>query len=238
LRAARSFDDPDDRDFRRVRTSVLTQLVMGVGATVGVTVGASHAGAATALFGGVLVKWSAAVIVLGGLACTYVAVRSHDGSRFHATVATDATPVPASAWSELPSIASEEPSPIETIPAAPPPSAPAMTVGRARAASSAPVRRHRIAVDLEGEAQLLEEADAELRAGAPQAALARLAEHATKYPTGALSEERDGVRVIALCGAGQRAEARVEADRLLSASRKTSLATRIREACSFEPSAN
>jgi outer membrane protein assembly factor BamD (BamD/ComL family) len=80
----------------------------------------------------------------------------------------------------------------------------------------------------------LEDADAELRAGNPTLALARLSEHAAKYPTGALSEEREGIRAIALCRAGRAAEGRAAADRFLSSTRKASLAARVRTACNVE----
>jgi outer membrane protein assembly factor BamD (BamD/ComL family) len=87
------------------------------------------------------------------------------------------------------------------------------------------------ASDLEGEAHLLEQADADLRRGDAHAALARLAEHAAKYPTGALREEREGMRVVALCRSGRNAEGNAAADRFLTRSPRSGLATRIRAAC-------
>jgi hypothetical protein len=99
---------------------------------------------------------------------------------------------------------------------------------------AAPTHHRRTTADLEGEARLLEDADAELRAGNPKAALLRLADHAAKYPTGALSDEREGVRAISLCRAGRAVEGRAAADRFLSATRKTSLAARVRTACGID----
>jgi outer membrane protein assembly factor BamD (BamD/ComL family) len=85
--------------------------------------------------------------------------------------------------------------------------------------------------DLEGEARLLEQADADLRRGDAQAALARLAEHAAQYPSGALREEREGIRVVALCRAGREAEGKAAAERFLARSPRSTLAARIRAAC-------
>jgi outer membrane protein assembly factor BamD (BamD/ComL family) len=77
----------------------------------------------------------------------------------------------------------------------------------------------------------LEQADADLRQGDPNAALARLAEHASRYPGGALREEREGIRVVALCRAGREAEGKAAAERFLARSPRSALATRIRAAC-------
>jgi hypothetical protein len=110
---------------------------------------------------------------------------------------------------------------------APPPS-PAKVL-RARP-TSAP-RTSRSTQDLEGEARLLEQADADLRRGDANAALARLADHAAKYPDGALREEREGVRVVALCRAGRAAEGKAAAERFFARAPRSTLAARIRAAC-------
>lgn len=85
--------------------------------------------------------------------------------------------------------------------------------------------------DLEGEIHLLERADADLRRGDPRAALVRLAEHAAKYPAGALREEREGVHVVALCRAGRESEGKAAAEQFLARAPRSALATRIRAAC-------
>jgi hypothetical protein len=96
------------------------------------------------------------------------------------------------------------------------------------------VHQRRATSDLEGEVRLLEEADADLRRGDAEAALARLNEHAARYPSGTLADEREGVRAIALCRSGRLAEGKAAADRFLAAARKSSLATRVRTACNVE----
>ena len=79
---------------------------------------------------------------------------------------------------------------------------------------------------------LLEEADANLRRGDAAGALARLGEHASKFPGGELfAREREGMNVVALCQAGRQAEGRAAANRFLSRSSKSALASRIRAAC-------
>src|SRR5438128_863655 len=81
-------------------------------------------------------------------------------------------------------------------------------------------------------------AAAELRRGDADAALARLAEHAVRYPSGALVYEREGVRAIALCRSGRIAEGRAVADRFLGSARKSSLAMRVRTACAIDKPAD
>jgi hypothetical protein len=129
-----------------------------------------------------------------------------------------------------------EPPPEEPAPLIAPTPAPAHAkASRARPTapppSERPSRAPRTTADLEGEARLLEQADADLRQGDPNAALARLAEHASRYPGGALREEREGIRVVALCRAGREAEGKAAAERFLARSPRSALATRIRAAC-------
>jgi len=231
LRAASAYDEPGEEDFRRVRVSVLTKITAGVGAAVGLSTSASYAaGAAGAsgLFATAAVKVGAAALVVAGLAGTYVAVRPHLSSAPRAAV--HAAPVAAAPAPETPSVNSVSFG--DSVAA----SASIRPPTKARAAL-APIRR-RTTADLEGEARLLEEADAELRAGNPQAALRPLAEHAARYPNGALSDERDGIRAIALCRGGRTSEGTAAAERFLSGTRKTSLASRVRTACNIDKPGN
>ncbi len=111
---------------------------------------------------------------------------------------------------------------------------PSYPLGKGRAAAGHAARTRRTTPDLDGEVRLLEDADAELRRGDAEAALAQLAEHAAKYPSGALADEREGIRAIALCRSGKVTEGKMLADRFLSATRKSSLITRVRAACGIE----
>ncbi len=84
---------------------------------------------------------------------------------------------------------------------------------------------------LEEETRLLRDADASLRTGDATTALARLDEHAARFPNGILSEERAAERVLALCSLGRTTEARADADRFLRDRPRSPLAARVRTAC-------
>lgn len=81
------------------------------------------------------------------------------------------------------------------------------------------------------EVGLLRSAHAALNAGDPNAALARLAEHARRFPSGTMAEERDAARVLALCRAERRDEARTAAARFLRDRPSSPLAARVRASC-------
>jgi len=238
LRAARSYDDPSPADVDRVHASVLAKVGIAVGAGAAVTAATpSIAASPAALLSATVVKLGAAIVVAGGLATAgYVALRPPPPKSASAIVDTRtarATPPPAP---ELPApviaptaVSQPEPRAVE----GPPPARAKATRARPTAppANERPSRAPRTTPDLEGEARLLEQADADLRQGDPNAALARVAEHAARYPAGALREEREGVRVVALCRAGREAEGKIAAERFLAHSPRSALATRIRAAC-------
>ncbi len=227
LRAARRLDDPTEQDSRRVRSSVLARVgtAAGIGASIGATVHASSLAASTAvLLGSTAGKIGVALLLAGGLSTgAYVAVRSRAPATAAPVVAQVATAPPVIAPSPAPPTRREEPVPER-------PSSATTTTTTARNRAPAPATR-RARSDLEAEVRLLQEADAELRRRDPEAALARLAEHASKYPSGTLAQEREGIRVIALCRAGRLPEGRAAAERFLSQAPKSSLATRVRAAC-------
>lgn len=84
---------------------------------------------------------------------------------------------------------------------------------------------------LAAEAALLQRAQTALAAGDPEAALARLGEHARGFKDGVLARERDALRVTALCAAGRMSEGRAEAAAFLAAHAGSLLAERVRGAC-------
>jgi hypothetical protein len=69
-----------------------------------------------------------------------------------------------------------------------------------------------------------------LREGRPAAALERMDEHRRAYPNGALSEEREALRVGALCALG-RSDAQAEARAFLANHPASPFVARVREAC-------
>jgi hypothetical protein len=83
---------------------------------------------------------------------------------------------------------------------------------------------------LQEELSLVRAAHDALRAGQPAVALERMDEHRRAYPDGALSEERDALRVGALCALG-RADAQAEARAFLANHPASPFVARVREAC-------
>jgi len=225
LRASRSFDEPNAGDAERVRASVLAKVGVAVGIGAGLTAATSSLAASpAAVLGATVMKVGAAIVVAGGLVTAgYVGLRPTSPKTVPAVVTPARAPVPVEARPPEGVPIVGEPRAVE-VPAPSPAKA-----SRARPPSTS--RATRATPDLEGEARLLEQADADLRRGDPSAALARLAEHAAKYPDGALREEREGVRVMALCRAGRVAEGKAAAERFFARAPRSTLAARIRAAC-------
>ena len=81
------------------------------------------------------------------------------------------------------------------------------------------------------ELALLGRAQRAINGGEPESALALLAEHARRFPNGAMAEEREAARVVALCRAGQSDRARAAASRFLRERPNSPLAARVGAAC-------
>jgi len=227
LRAARSFDDPSEADLRRVRATVMIRVgAAGIGAAIGATMSSFSFAGVEALFGSTAAKIGAAVLVVAGLSAG-----SHVGTRSH-FIARPAVVVDPSRESVAPALPRSSIAVDDSVPGE---AQPAEVSGRGRTAASRGAHPRRQTPDLDGEVHLLEQADAELRRGDNGAAIERLNEHALRYPSGALSEEREGVRAIALCRGGK-VEGKSMADRFLAATRKSALANRVRAACGIERS--
>jgi predicted Zn-dependent protease len=99
-------------------------------------------------------------------------------------------------------------------------------VGRTFRARS---RDHASAAGLNEELGLLDQARAAIRQGRPNEALARLDEHSTRFPKGALSLEAQVLRVQGLAAAGRTEEASRRAKRILSRSPNSVVAQRLRQ---------
>ncbi len=98
-------------------------------------------------------------------------------------------------------------------------------------AVDAPVVAQEPSLQTGAEVALLEQAQHALEAKHGERALALLDEHARTYPNGALAEERDAARVLALCETGRDDEAHAEADAFVVAHPRSPLAARVRAAC-------
>ncbi len=81
------------------------------------------------------------------------------------------------------------------------------------------------------EAALLQRARSALATGDGVEALARLDEHAQRFPRGALTEEQKAARVLALCAAGRAVEARAAATAFLASTPHSPLAPQVTRAC-------
>jgi hypothetical protein len=225
LRAARSFDEPSDEDHKRVRSSVLSRV--GAGAAIGLaaTMSTSTLAASTGtLLTGTVAKIGIALLLAGGISTgAYFATHTRSApmpalvDNVKAPAATPAVPEPV-APVQAPAVVDDS----AKVDDSPAPAA-ARSLGKTRAPKASG--------DIEGEVHLLEDADSALRRGDGAGALAKLNEHASKFPGGALRQEREGMTVVALCQAGRQAEGRAAAERFLTRSSKSALASRIRAAC-------
>lgn len=81
------------------------------------------------------------------------------------------------------------------------------------------------------EMALLQEAQAALRSGQPAAALRLLERHAQDFAAGSMTEERQALRVLALCAAGEVARGADEAAVFLGAHPRSTYAARVAAAC-------
>lgn len=215
-------------------------IVGGAAGTVGIVAGATSGV-------GIVGKISLGVVLLtalGGSAYAIKASRAPAGARdvSHASSATARTPD---------SIASS----VVATPSAPPaPNSPSASIHvystsgalAPEPPTSTPVRTPSAAapnahivngedpkdVDpLVSEIALMRDAQGALARGDSALALAKVAEHARKFPRGSLTQEREGTRVLALCAAGRTAEARTSGKAFLASYGRSPLAERVRNSC-------
>lgn len=85
--------------------------------------------------------------------------------------------------------------------------------------------------EIRQEVALLSKAQAALSRGRPQEALEALAEHAQRFPKGALTEERAATRARTLCALGRRQEAETELKRMEKLNPTSAYLARARESC-------
>jgi len=241
--AARPHERATDGERRRVRARVLSRVGAGAAvlgtvaasSTVGTAAGATAgAPAAVAVGGSLLAKLAVGVAVVaaigggGALAlhpqAPVPAVAHAAAPRIERAVAElEAATPSAGAASGAPE---PEPPAVEALPAVSAP-APATAVARPRPIAEPSVARR----GLDGELDLLQGAQDELRSGRADRALELLDQHEKQFAGGALREERQAARVLALCKAGRVAEARVAAAAFLVESPRSPQAARVRAAC-------
>lgn len=244
LAEARGGDDPSPGDRARVRRTLMATIA----GTAGLAASSAASSAAAASAGTVATtaglslgaKIAAVVLVVGAVGGGTVAVApwedpepvvvEHREHRARAVEQeqTEIAPSPAIEPTIEPMIepAIEIPAPIE----APVEIAPraARTVRAPPPAIAPPAPS---ASTLAEEVALLRSAQSALNAGDADGALSRLADHARRFPTGTMAEERDAARILALCRAGRRDEARDAAARFLRERPSSPLAARVRASC-------
>jgi hypothetical protein len=224
LRRARQGERMPQARKRRLKGTVLARIAVASTATL-----AAGQGAATAMGAGFVAKAIVGVALVGSLgAGSYLALRParHPAAApAHAPRVVAAAP-PRSAPSPAPPLVQAEP-PAEAEPPAP-------TKAPPRAHPTAARREAPDATSTLGaETALLRDADRALRAGDTATALARLDEHAARFPKGVLAPERSAERLIVLCQLGV-ADPRAVAQ-FLAARSGSPLAARVRRACVRNP---
>jgi hypothetical protein len=211
LELGRAGDDPSDEAVAQNRRQLALKL--GAGA-LGAGVVASSVTSAWA--SGKVIALCAVLLASGAALGVYT---RQSPSAPAPAASTTARPVPGA-----PAVSTFLPEPATAAPeATPSPPAPRPTPS---AAASGGAR------SIQNELELIRAAQKNLHRGDASAALALLAEHARRYPAGALSEEREASRVFALCKLGNVAGARAQAERFLRRSPSSPFAERVRASCS------
>jgi hypothetical protein len=237
IERASRYDGPSPDDRARVRRALVTAIGAGAALTSSTTAaGASAAAGATVATGGASIASLLGWMVVGagvGLATALPVAMLIDpparasGARVEATAQPPKPAEPRAATKpEGPGLQPDERS---EKPAALDPPAPGVRNRAIRPAPSALVEAR--ADDLARESRLLSEAQRELAAGRPQAALAALEHHETTFPRGALTPEREAARVLAACAAGHRLQARQLAQQFMAAHPTSPLRARVDAAC-------
>jgi hypothetical protein len=228
LEAAHGTDDPIPGDAARVRRNVMTRIgATGLGAAV-FSLGLERA---KALLGIATPKVVALMLIAVAGSAVYQRAQRRDAQRVSAPVSLLSAPAKASANPPL-AVSAAALAP-ESIPLSAEPAAPVQESRQPRSPSKrvALTRAANPNAGLEAEMRCVRAADAALRGGNVTEAEGLLEQHAREFPAGALSEERDGLRVVARCQSGDSNGQRAAAQYLERAPRSL-LAGRVRAACS------
>lgn len=247
---AKLLDGPDARRRERVRHALFAGISSGAALSTAAHA-AAHAASHTAIAAGVTKAiGSASLLTLfalgaaGGVAvavpATLISQRDADRAVTLRHVQPPRAPVVMPDEQRASSRASQE---MESLPAAvPATSGVVSSKTRAPAASSQPGRVDPPAGERGGpspapgssfgaEALILQDAQLALSQGDSVVALERLSEHARRFPSGALAEEREAAFVLALCSAGRVAEARAHRATLERTAPSSPLLPRLERSC-------
>lgn len=245
IQAAAHGDDPSADDERRIRNKLATRIVVagaagaaGVAATkVSSAAGAGGASMTPAAIATMSLTTKIGVAVALVTATSVGAMALHGDSKIAGNAGTYDAPPAVIAPSRAPILA-PQPSLQTLVDAVETPPAPPSSSSPASPTRAVPNSQPKTAVKdtILEEAKLLRQARAALDGNDGRAALRALDEHATRFPNGALSEERSAVRVLALCAAGRLEEARSQARAFLSARPQSPMAEQLRRSCAVESS--
>lgn len=204
------------------------------------------AGTSASIAGGLAAKLTVGAVVLGALGGgSAYAVAHSDTARVPPPVVSSyavptspakrAVPLPSSAFVAIPEPSSVDKAP-EIVPSAISSLLPSSPIARAMPAARATDEANETKVEdpLVIELALMHDAQAALGRGDASSALAKVSEHATRFPQGSLTPEREGTRVLALCSAGRNEEARIASKAFLGAYGRSPLAERVRHSCAAE----
>jgi hypothetical protein len=201
---------------RVMRTVAVGGAVTAAGTATGVGWAASGAASSTLV---VATKWVAVGLVAA--ATGSIAVKQAVERRQPAVVPAVTRPEKAPHEDVAP------PQPAQPLTPAPSPGPTAVTPAppQPKGEPSAP------APSILDEARLLEQAQRDLSAGSPERALGRLDQYRERHARGALDEEAQATRVLALCAAGRRAEGQALAERFASDHPRSPLLRRVLAGC-------
>jgi hypothetical protein len=244
LAALKRQDSPSEADQERIRSRVLATLgtaALGVGAA-GLASKAAAAAPKTVLALGPLGKLSLVVglISTGAVftvqhwnstreaprAATYVTAPGASGVPAAGAVSAGpvleaAPPVDAAQGVQVEQAVQQSPS---AVAAEAPPALPNGKAARPRLSSE----------NLDAEVSLLRAAQQALQGGRYPEALAKLSEHAQRFPRGLLRDEREASRAIALCQGGQSSSGQSRARDYLRTNAQSPLAARVQSACKLD----
>jgi hypothetical protein len=230
---------PSEAERSRMKRTLLAHGATLVG--TGVAAGAmATGGVATAATGAVATKLVVAVLVVAGATGTTVwgvhSLRRDAAERRQVPIAQQTAP-PDRTSLATPSLPKppviDEPAQVsEAPPVAPTHAAPMSTsTRRVRVQAPAPAMAASSTPTLAAELVEIRAAQALLLRGDALGALGALDRYDSRFPNGVMREERRSLRVGALCALGRRAEARLEAQRLLTESPRSPQAARVRGSC-------
>ncbi len=222
LELGREGDDPSDEAIDQNRRKLAVRIGAAALGTSVVAGSATKAAAASAV--GV---WTSAkviavcgVVIASGAALGTYALRGEPAAPPAASVVKPSALGASSSVREQQALAADIPPSEPLVPARPEP--------QSRPSSSAKGEGAR---SIQSELELIRGAQKHLHRNDARAALALLSEHARRFPSGALAEEREASRVFALCQLGDAAGARSLAERFVRRSPNSPFVERVRASC-------